>query len=130
MSDKKEDFQSFQIGNLTPPRPMGGPPIASTPAPAPSQPAASATPEAMDIAPEDRVFPNIEILIETEALEEIGQKMGATCDQLDEIVNTRSGRAKVEAQKARQAYERTFDLIDHLMQLKQTMLHEQNENSQ
>lgn len=128
MTQKKDEgLKSFQIGNLNPSFPGGMPPKPSTPAVSPSGKPAGAHTTQAPTDPADRVFPNLEQLIETEEIEEIGKQMGETCKQLDELINTRSGRAKTEAQKARLAYEHTFDLIDHLMQLKQQMLNPPSE---
>lgn len=116
MSDKKEDFKSFQIGAMP-----GRSPVVP-PRPAASAAASSATPTAGPTNPEDRIFPVLEELIESGELESIGQSMAATCEQLDELINKRTGRIQQEARKARQAYERVFDLIDHLIQIKEQML--------
>ncbi len=122
MSGKKEEFKSFQIGNLNPSAPLGAPPLAPS-KPAPAAPATS--PAAEMTEPAERVYPNIEELLESpERLEEVGAQMGATCEKLDEIIAKRSGTAKIKAQKARKAYDHAFDLIDHLMQIKEEMIEE------
>ena len=119
MSNKKdEDLKSFQIGNLTPPSPAGAPPLGAPPKP--TTPATTTNNDSTE--PAERVYPNIEELLESEDLEVLGSKMGETCDKLDEIIAKRSGTAKLKAQQARKAYDHTFDLIDHLMQIKQEML--------
>lgn len=114
MTDKKEDFKSFQIGSL------GGPQRPASPAATPASSASAAAPASTE--PAERIFPTLEGLIESEAIEEIGGQMRQTVEKLDEIIAQRTGRAKQEAQKAKIAYDRVFDLIDHLLQVKATML--------
>lgn len=72
------------------------------------------------------IFPHLESLIERsdDDLRQFGEDMGAVCQQLDELINKRSGRVKEEAQRARQAYERTFDMINHLMEVKTKLISE------
>jgi hypothetical protein len=118
MSDKKEDFKSFQIGSI----PGRGPTVPSRPSAPAAGPSAASTATAGPTNPEDRIFPVLEELIESGELEAVGQSMAATCEQLDELINKRTGRVQQEARKARQAYERVFDLIDHLIQIKEEML--------
>ena len=114
MTDKKEALKSFQIGAL----PGGSQRSTAAAAPvSPSSAAASASSE-----PGERIFPTLEGLIESDDLETIGGQMGQTVAKLDEIIEQRTGRAKQEAQKAKIAYDRVFDLIDHLRQVKATML--------
>lgn len=121
MSDQKKggSLQSFQIGNLKGGLPGAGPRVpgaanlGNTPLPQ-GQPNASG------------LFPHLEELIERsdEELRAFGEAMGVVCQQLDELVSKRSGRVKEEAQRARQAYERTFDMINHLMEIKQQLISE------
>lgn len=118
MSGKKEDFKSFQIGSM----PGFGPSAGLSSTTKTAAPAAASQQAQAPTNPEDRIFPVLEELIETGELEAVGQSMAATCEQLDELINKRTGRIQQEARKARQAYERVFDLIDHLIQLKEEML--------
>ena len=66
------------------------------------------------------VFPFLEALIERPDAEILafGQEMGAVCEKLDDLIEKRSGRIKEQVQSARQAYELTFDMIDHLREIK------------
>jgi hypothetical protein len=119
MTGKKEDFKSFQIGSM----PGFGPGASKPAAPSPTAPATAASPaQYAPTSPEDRLFPVLEEMIETGELEEMGTSMKKTCDALDELISKRTGRIKQEAQKARQAYEHVFDLIDHLLQIRSEML--------
>lgn len=125
--DKKgEDFSSFQIGGM----PGFGPGArATSPAPAPAPSSASPT-EGFDLtAPEEKRFPVLEDLIESdvETITAFAEKMGETCQQLDELIAKRSGRIKNEAQQARDAFEEVFGLIDYLLGVKAELMNQGGE---
>lgn len=123
MADQKKggDLQSFQIGGVPG---TGGSrmPVASGSSLASGTSQATAQVEAEN-APSG-VFPHLEELIERPDTEVMafGQSMGEVCTKLDELIEKRSGRVKEEAKKARQAYELTFDMIDHLREIKAGLL--------
>ena len=125
-SNNGDDFKSFQIGNMGRPGMGVGMPRPSTPAatPAPAAAPAAQTGAGGPKAPEERIFPVLEELLEAdiEAVQEMVDRMNATCASLDELIEKRTGRAKDLAQKARIGYDRTFDLIEHLMEVKSSML--------
>ena len=64
-------------------------------------------------------FPRIEALVESEALDLGG--LAERRAQLNEIVKNGTPREKPAAQKAALAYERTEDLLQHLMEVKASM---------
>jgi len=122
--DKKEDFSSFQIGSMP-----GFGPGAGTAAPAPSAPADSSSAPTGTVAdgleaPSERRFPTLEVLLEcdNDDIVQFAEAMGATCQELDELIAKRSGRIKQEAQKARDAYEQVFSLIDELLEVKSYLM--------
>ncbi|MCB9638806.1 MAG: hypothetical protein H6728_07515 [Myxococcales bacterium] len=122
MSGKNDDFKSFQIGSMPGFGPGAGLGSAARPAAPAAAPAAAPQGAQAPTNPEDRIFPVLEELIESGELESVGQSMAKTCEQLDELISKRTGRIQQEASKARKAYEHVFDLIDHLIQLKEEML--------
>ncbi len=125
---KKEEFQSFQIGNLMGPGALGGMPIA------PSKPAVSqpTTPSPQPSAPQGEEgekegsenFPFLSALIEQEdeAILAFGEEMGEVYKKLEELAQKRSGKIKEQVLKAIRAYDLTFDLIDYLRQVKANLV--------
>ena len=119
---KGEDFSNFKIGGMPGFGPGAG--MASTPAKAPTPKINVAETPAAPVPPEEQRFPHLEQLLEcdNETILEMANTMGEVCQQLDELIAKRSGRIKQEAQKARQAYEHTFNLIDYLIEIKESLL--------
>lgn len=116
MSGKKEDFGSFQIGSMP-----GLSPSKPTPVTSAAVQASPQSPEEV-VDPEDRVFPFIEELLEKEDIDELAAQFEKTTEQLDEMIAKRSGRIKIEFEKARKAYQHTIDLVAHLLQVKADLL--------
>lgn len=128
MADDKKGMGSFTVGGMGgglpgmgPRPPMGGSAPVGAGAPSPTA-QASAQAQAED-APSG-IFPYLEALIErsNDELSAFGSQMGEVCQQLDDLIAKRTGRVQQEAQNARQAYERTFDMINHLLQVKAGLL--------
>ena len=115
MAEKKppegEDLKAFKIGASPTFFPASDTPEA--PASQPQAPVGAPDPQ------EDPRFPALERVIEDDAeLEAVGALMGETVRKLEELVNGPSSSARAEAKKALAAYERTFDMIDHLLEVK------------
>ncbi|TNE43885.1 MAG: hypothetical protein EP343_32465 [Deltaproteobacteria bacterium] len=121
MADDKKGLGSFTVGGMGGGLPGMGPrpPVGGAPTPT-----AQASAQAQTEDAPSGIFPNLEALIErsNEDLSAFGEEMGAVCQHLDELIEKRTGRVKQEAQYARQAYERTFDMINHLLQVKASLL--------
>jgi hypothetical protein len=127
-TDKKsEQFKSFQIGNMLGNTPGTGPAI-PPPSHAYGVSSASAGRSDPNAAPNERGnFPFLEELIEADdqLIMDFGQEMGQICTHLDELIAKRTGRVKTEAMQARKAYDLTFNMIDHLREVKAGLLNPQ-----
>jgi putative hemolysin len=73
--------------------------------------------------PKDKRFPILEELLENDAetIQAFAESMGELCQELDQLIEKRSGRIKQEAENARLAYDRTFSLIDYLLEVKASL---------
>ena len=119
---KDEGFGSFQIGNMMGNMPGTGPSLNT-----PSAPVAAIAQTSGVVQGEEDTndnYPYLAELIEQEeeAIKNFGDEMAVVYNELNALIAKRTGRVKMEAQQALQAYDKTFEMIDYLREVKENLL--------